>query len=79
MKLEKREVTLNEADSLKDMFYMEKTLLLAYGDALERAQRKEVKAVLSELKKETEKEMAFVERRLQKSLSRFLEIAGNGD
>ena len=79
MKLEKREVTLNEADSLKDMFYMEKTLLLAYGDALECAQRKEVKAVLSELKKETEKEMAFVERRLQKSLSRFLEIAGNGD
>ncbi len=79
MKLEKREVTLNEADSLKDMFYMEKTLLSAYEDTVKREQRKEVEAMINELKQETEKEAAFVEERLQKSLSRFLEVAGNED
>ena len=79
MKLEKREVTLNEADSLKDMFYMEKTLLSSYEDVENRAQRKEVKTTIDELKNEVKKEMSFVEERLQKSLSHFLEIAGNGD
>lgn len=35
MKLEKREITLNEADSLRDMLYMEKTVLEEYVKALE--------------------------------------------
>ena len=78
MKLEKREVTLNEADSLKDMFYMEKTLLLAYADAAKRAARKEVKALLNDLSMETERDEALVKERLQKSLSRFFEVSGNG-
>ena len=77
MKLEKREVTLNEADSLKDMFYMEKTLRQAYEEALLQSQRKEVFSLLDALKRESEEEMRFVEERLQKSLARFSEIAGN--
>ena len=35
MKLEKREITLNEADSLRDMLYTEKTVLEEYVKALE--------------------------------------------
>ena len=34
MKLEKREITLNETDSLKDIYYMEKTLLREYSARL---------------------------------------------
>ena len=35
MKLEKREITLNELDSLRDMLYMEKTVLEEYVRALQ--------------------------------------------
>ncbi len=60
MKLEKREVTLNEYDSLKDVFYLEKLLLGAYGQALEKSVRKEVKGELLRLSKETGEELCFV-------------------
>ena len=40
MKLEKREITLNEKDSLTDVFYLQKTLLLNYIEALANIERK---------------------------------------
>lgn len=67
MKLEKREITLNEADSLKDMLYMEKNLLCRYGELMEKAERKEVRAELLRLMKETGEEVFFVFDLLKKS------------
>jgi hypothetical protein len=56
MKLEKREITLNEADSLKDIYYIEKTLLQAYADGEIFAVRKEVENELKTLLRQTEEE-----------------------
>lgn len=60
MKLEKREITLNEFDSLKDVFYMEKTLLWHYVEAFASIERKEVKTTLLQLLKETAEDMCFI-------------------
>ncbi len=60
MRLEKREITLNEYDSLKDMFFMEKTLLNEYNFFLAAAQRKETRSELLRLVKEVGEDMAFV-------------------
>ena len=43
MKLEKREITLNEYDSLHDIFQTEKNLLRAYIELLEYIDSKEIK------------------------------------
>lgn len=43
MKNEKREITLNEKDSIRDMLETEKGLSLAYTDALWQAERREVR------------------------------------
>ena len=43
MKLEKREITLNEFDSLKETFYMEKMLVNEYLECLTKAARKETR------------------------------------
>ena len=61
MKLEKREITLNEADSLKDVFYLEKALLSAYADGESYLERKEAFNELSSLLSEAQKdaEQAF--------------------
>lgn len=56
MKLEKREITLNESDSLKDIYYMEKTLLSAYAEGEVFAVRREVGNELEQLTKQTEEE-----------------------
>ena len=56
MKLEKREITLNEADSLKDMYYMEKSLWMAYAEGEPFLSRKEVENELEELIKQTKEE-----------------------
>ncbi len=50
MKLKKREITLNEADSVKDVYFLERTLKNAYeeGDAF--SFRKETVNELSALK-----------------------------
>ena len=56
MRLEKREITLNEADSLKDMYYMEKLLWTAYAEGEPFIARKEVENELGELIKQTEEE-----------------------
>lgn len=60
MKLEKREITLNEYDSLKDMFYLEKTLLQTYGEGLGKMLRKESKNELLRLIQETCEDLLFV-------------------
>ncbi len=51
MKLKKREITLNEADSLKDVFFIEKSLASAYGEGDKFAFRKETANELAALKR----------------------------
>ena len=46
MKLEKREITLNEKDSLFEMLCLEKMLVESYIEALFFSERKEVKMSL---------------------------------
>lgn len=60
MKLEKREITLNEYDSLRDIFYLEKLLLSVYGQVLEKSVRKEVRGELLRLSQETGEELCFM-------------------
>ncbi len=60
MKLEKREITLNEFDSLKDAFYAEKMLIVEYVHALEKAERKETQGELLRLMQEIGEDMLFV-------------------
>lgn len=59
MKLEKREITLNESDSLKDVFYLERTILLEYESGKAYAFRKEtvneLQSLVQDAKKDTEK------------------------
>ena len=57
MRLEKREITLNEKDSLKDLFLLEKALLGQYTDTLTQVNRKELRERILDLIKET----AYVE------------------
>ena len=60
MKLEKREITLNEYDSLKDVYYREKILLNEYVNAVFEMDRKETRDVLLALIKETAEEVFFL-------------------
>ena len=60
MKLEKREITLNEYDSLKDIFYMEKLLLHEYISSLAKVIRKETKGEILSLMQETGEDAFFV-------------------
>lgn len=60
MKLEKREITLNEKDSLTDVFYLQKTLLFNYIEALANIERKETKTTLLKLIGETAEDMCFL-------------------
>lgn len=59
MKLEKREITLNEKDSLKDVFYTEKNLLLSYCQYLCMAESNQTREELLALIKETGEDMLF--------------------
>lgn len=52
MKLEKREISLNELDSITDALSAEKLLVLEYARGLEKAKRKEIRSVLIETIKE---------------------------
>lgn len=58
MKLEKREITLNEKDSLKDMYFLEKNLQMQYEQGVKFAERKETEGELSKLMREAEKDAA---------------------
>ena len=60
MKLEKREITLNESDSLKEVYYLEKLLLCEYVETLSKTQRKDVRGELLKQIKETGEDMCFV-------------------
>ncbi len=60
MKLEKREITLNEFDSLKDAFYTEKTLMGEYIHALSKTVRKETRNQLAELIGEVARDMLLI-------------------
>ena len=59
MKLEKREITLNEFDSLKDVFYLEKNLLCEYANALEKAYRQETRNEILKLMNDTADDLFF--------------------
>ena len=59
MKLEKREITLNETDSVKDVAYTQKNLLTQYVNALEYAERKSVREELLHLMKQTGEDLCF--------------------
>ena len=67
MKLEKREITLNEYDSLQDTYYREKTLLEEYTATLLQAQRKEVKDTILHLICETAEEIFLLQDLLKTS------------
>ena len=67
MKLEKREITLNEFDSLRDAFYMEKTLFLEYREALLFSWRKETRGVLLDMLREIGEDALFLRDLMQGS------------
>ena len=48
MRLEKREVTLNEKESLADMLFFEKNLATSYLSAVEKVDVKEARVLLRE-------------------------------
>ena len=66
MKLEKREITLNEKDSLKDVLLLERALLLQYTETLTRMTRKEPRERLLSLVKETAEENFWLKDLLDK-------------
>lgn len=52
MKLEKREITLNEQDTLKDVCFLEERLLHEYVSALLQTQRKQTRTLLVDCMRE---------------------------
>ena len=66
MKLEKREISLNEYDSLKDAFYTEKTLLGEYLQTLEVYARKQTKNELLRLIVEVGEDLTYVRELMEK-------------
>lgn len=65
MKLEKREITLNEKDSVTDMLYMEKTLLFAYETAPGALDRKESREHCAEKTGEIREEISALEKEVK--------------
>ena len=61
MKLEKREITLNEFDSLRDAFYIEQTLMREIEKALFCVWRKEAREQLIALLQETAKNALYLQ------------------
>ena len=68
MKLEKREITLNECDSLKDVLCFEKLLLNAYVEALTKATRKAARSELVQYMKELGEDIGYVSDLLRKCI-----------
>ena len=66
MKLEKREITLNELDSCKDVYYFEKGLLREYELAAKNAVRKETQNEISRLLEEVKREAENAKKRIEK-------------
>ncbi len=65
MKLEKREITLNEKDSLQDMFFMEQILLNSYEEGLKQAKRKELHLEMRSRIEDIKREMQGIKKQLQ--------------
>jgi len=76
VKLEKREITLNEYDSIKDGFCQEKALLGEYVSCLCLAERKETKAELLSMMKEVGEDMLFLRELMS---GKAIENAGSGE
>lgn len=66
MRLEKREITLNEKDSLRDLLFLEKSLLNEYVATLTKINRKEFREELLTLMKETAEEIFWIKDLLEK-------------
>ena len=66
MKLEKREITLNEQDSLMDVAFLEKALLFEYVEALSKVDRKETRERLIGFMKENCEDLFLVNDLLKK-------------
>ncbi len=66
MKLEKREVTLNEKDTLFDMLFFERSLAAVYRGAAGGVETKEARALLSEYETDLLEVMGRLEEMLQK-------------
>lgn len=60
MKLEKREITLNERDSLTDVVCLDKVVLFAYQEGLAKMKRKETAKALIRQMQETAEELFFI-------------------
>ncbi len=56
MKLKKREITLNEADSVKDLFFLDRALADRYKEGLAFAERKEVANLCQAFAQKTQEE-----------------------
>ena len=67
MKLEKREITLNEFDSLRDAFYIQKMLMAEYEQALFCVWRKETRDKIISLLQETAQDAVFLQDLMQNS------------
>ena len=61
MKNSKREITLNEYDSLEDMLFMEKSLMREYCTAIFSARRKETRDYLVEAFSSVAEDVFFLE------------------
>ena len=66
MRLEKREITLNEQDSLLDVAFMVKALLFEYVEALSKVDRKETRERVLEAVKDTAEALFLVNDLLEK-------------
>ena len=60
MKLEKREITLHEYDSLQETCYFQKLLLKEYAELLCHVERKEARGAVLRLMTETGEDLCFV-------------------
>ncbi len=67
MKLEKREITLNESDSLKDAFFTYKSLLGVYMDTLLQSENRQTQSQIFSLLKELGEDALFVRDLLEES------------
>ena len=66
MKLEKREVTLNEKDTLRDMIFFERNLAAAYQAAADAADTKEEGSVMRRHAEELEERIGRLQKLLEK-------------
>ena len=69
MKLEKREISLNEFDSLKDAFSMQKALLIEYTHALAQSHKRQTRDELIKLLVEVCEDLVFLKDLMEKSAS----------